>query len=142
MKKWSLILVSLIFALGLSCNSSNKGEGKETNADKAVQSTMSETTEKSTEPVKTATSAGEKLYSDKGCLVCHKLESKLVGFAVKDIAKAYSGNKAGLTAYLKGEAKAIVDPAQASVMQPQISITKNLPPEELNAIVDYILSVK
>ncbi|OFX49990.1 MAG: hypothetical protein A2066_01105 [Bacteroidetes bacterium GWB2_41_8] len=98
--------------------------------------------EKNPKPTEAVASVGKKLYSEKGCLVCHQLNTKLVGPSVKDIAAAYSGNKAGLTAYLKGEGKPIVDLSQASVMQPQIAITKALPADELDAIVDYILSIK
>jgi cytochrome c len=139
MNKWSFIAASLVLIVGVSCSSPNKEKSTSTTTEKSA---TSETVEKSAKPTEVVASAGQKLYSDKGCLVCHQLNTKLVGPSVKDIAAAYSGNKAGLTAFLKGEGKAIVDPSQASVMQPQIAITKALPTDELNAIVDYILSIK
>lgn len=139
MKKYSFIATSLVLILGISCSSPNKENSTNTTTGKSA---TSEPVEKSANPTKAVVSVGQKLYSDKGCLVCHQLNAKLVGPSTKDIAAAYSGNKAGLTAFLKGESKAIVDPAQAGLMQPQIAVTKALPPEELDALVDYILSIK
>lgn len=139
MKKLSFIAASLVLLLGVSCSSPNKEKSTSTTTEKSA---TPGTVEKSANPTEVVASAGQKLYSDKGCLVCHQLNTKLVGPSVKDIAAAYSGNKAGLTAFLKGEGKVIVDPSQASVMQPQIAITKALPAEEINSIVDYILSIK
>jgi len=141
MKKEMLIAISLVLIMGASCSAPKKDNQKSTEtvqASKPKQATVEEKTAQASETVK----SGEKLYKDKGCLVCHQLNTKLVGPSIKDIAAAYSGNKAGLTAFLKGEGKAIVDPSQANVMQPQIAVTKALPTEELDAIADYILSFK
>ena len=138
-RKLTFIGASFVFLLSVSCSFPNKEKSTSTTTEKSA---TSETAGKGVKSTEVAASAGEKLYSEKGCVVCHQLNTKLVGPAVKDIAAAYSGNKAGLTAFLKGEGKAIVDPSQASVMQPQIAITKALPAEELDAIVDYILSIK
>lgn len=139
MRKLTFIGTSLVLLLSVSCGSPNKEKSTNTTTEKSA---TSETVEKNPKPAEAVASIGQKLYSDKGCLVCHQLNTKLVGPSVKDIAAAYSGNKAGLTAYLKGEGKPIVDLSQASVMQPQIAITKALPADELDAIVDYILSIK
>ncbi len=138
-KKASLIAAIFVLTVGISCSSPNKEKSANTTAEK---NTILETVETNTETADPALSIGKKLYSDKGCLVCHQLNTKLVGPAVKDIAVAYSGKKVALTAFLKGQGKAIVDPSQASVMQPQIAITKALSASELNAVVDYILSIK
>lgn len=139
MKKYLVIAASLVLILGISCNSTDKGKSADITKEKSARS---ETLEKGPNPTKAVASSGQKLYSEKGCLVCHQLNTKLVGPSTKDIATAYSGNKAGLTAYLKGEGEAIVDPSQASLMQPQIAITKALSAEELEALVDYILSIE
>ena len=142
MKKEIFIAVSTAFILCLACSSPKKDEGKTKEKVQTNNPKPAVTEEKTTGQASTTVSLGEKLYKDKGCLVCHQLDNKLVGPPVKDIAAAYAGNKAGLIAFLKGNGKAIVDPSQASVMQPQINITKSLPDDELNEIVDYILSVK
>lgn len=142
MKKITFIAVSLVLIMAASCSAPKKDNQKSTEAVQTSSPKPAIAEEKTNLAASETVGFGEKLYKDKGCLVCHQLNTKLVGPSVKDIAAAYSGNKAGLTAYLKGEGKSIVDPSQASVMQPQIAITKALPAEELDAIVDYILSVK
>ncbi len=139
MKKYLVFAASMVFILSISCSSSDKEKSAEKTAEKI---SAPESVDESLKSAKPVASTGQKLYSDNGCLVCHQLNTKLVGPSTKDIAAAYSGNKAGLIAYLKGEGEAIVDPAQASLMQPQIAITKALPAEELEALVDYILSIK
>lgn len=136
------IAVSLVLIMAASCSAPKKDNPKSTETVQTSNPIQAIPEEKNTLAASETVGSGEKLYKDKGCLVCHQLNKKLVGPSVKDIAAAYSGNKAGLTAYLKGEGKSIVDPSQASVMQPQIAITKALPAEELDAIVDYILSIK
>jgi len=138
-KKYLVAAGSLILILGMSCSSQNEEKSIKAATEKSASS---EIVEKKSTPTKAVSSTGQKLYSDNGCLVCHQLNTKLVGPSTKDIAAAYSGNKAGLIAFLKGESKAIVDPSQASLMLPQIAITKALPAEELEAMVDYILSIK
>ena len=142
MKKETLIAISLVLIIATSCSSPKKDNQKSTETVQTSKPEQATPEEKNTQVSSETVGSGEKLYKDKGCLVCHQLNRKLVGPAVKDIAAAYSGNKAGLTAYLKGEGKSIVDPSQFSVMQPQLAITKALPDEELDAIVDYILSIK
>lgn len=142
MKKETFIAVSLALIMAVSCSAPKKDNQKSTEPVQTSNPKQAIPEEKNTQVASETVGSGEKLYKDKGCLVCHQLNTKLVGPAVKDIAAAYSGNKAGLTAFLKGEGKAIVDPSQANVMQPQIAITKALPAEELNEIVDYILSIK
>ena len=139
MTKYLVVAVSLVLILGVSRSSTNKENSPNTITE---ESAVSETVETSPKPTKAVASVGQKLYSENGCLVCHQLNTKLVGPSIKDIAAAYSGNKAGLIAYLKGEGEAIVDPSQAALMQPQIAITKALPADELEAMVDYILSIK
>ena len=86
--------------------------------------------------------AGKDFFASSGCVACHQVDAKTVGPSLKDIAAAYADNKEGLAAFLKEEGEAIVDPAQAAVMQPQLAITKALPDNELNNVVDYILSNK
>lgn len=122
MKKYIVFVASMVFILGISCSSPDKGKSVETTPEKI---SASESVDESLKSAKPVASTGQKLYYENGCLVCHQLNTKLVGPSTKDIAAAYSGNKAGLIAYLKGEGKTIVDPAQESLMQPQIAITKN-----------------
>lgn len=132
MKKVTLNVLTVSLILGMAtlvaCGSSE--ESKET-AKEAVKEEIAE-----------ATVSGEQIFTSKGCVACHQLEAKTVGPSLKTIAEAYDGNKDGLMAFLKDEAEAIIDPAQAAVMQPQLALTKALPAAELEAITDYMLSKK
>jgi cytochrome c551/c552 len=85
---------------------------------------------------------GEKLFKENNCIICHQLNTKLIGPALKDVAKAYAGDKQKLNSFLKGDAKSIIDPAQHAIMEPQIAITKAMSEEDRMAIVEYLLSVK
>lgn len=139
MKKVTLNVLTVSLILGMAtlvaCGSSE--ESKET-AKEAVE----EATEIVKEEIAEATVSGEQIFTSKGCVACHQLETKTVGPSLKTIAEAYDGNKDGLMAFLKDEAEAIIDPAQAAVMQPQLALTKALPAAELEAITDYMLSKK
>lgn len=84
---------------------------------------------------------GEKLFKEKNCVVCHQLDTKLVGPAVKEISKVYAGKKENLNSFLKGTSKSIIDPAQHAIMEPQIAITKAMSDADRMAIVEYLLSV-
>ncbi len=85
---------------------------------------------------------GQQIFQSKGCAACHQASVDTVGPSLKKIANAYAGKKEELVKFLKGEGKAIVDPAKFAVMQPQLNTTKALSDKELNALADYILSQK
>lgn len=95
--------------------------------------------EKTAEPVKTASIDGKSIFTSKGCVACHQENADAVGPSLKKIAAAYNSDKAKLTAFLKGEGKAIVDPTKEAIMKPQIEVTKKLSKEELDALADFIL---
>lgn len=139
MKKLTLNVLTVSLMIGMAtlvaCGSSE--ESKET-----VKEAVEEATEIVTEEIADATISGEEIFTAKGCVACHQLETKTVGPSLKEIAAAYDGNKDGLIAFLKEEGEAIIDPAQAAVMQPQLAVTKALPQAELDALTDYMLSHK
>ncbi len=85
---------------------------------------------------------GRKLFSSKGCTVCHKEKLDTVGPSLSKISAKYNGDKDSLIKFLRGKHPAIVDPARYTMMKPQISITKQMSDAELNALADYILSIK
>lgn len=126
-----------------SCSPPQKEERKSVQTEKAPESKPTKTVAKKNTGVSSETAdRGKKLFNDNGCLACHQLNTKLVGPSLKDISMAYTGNKEGLAAFLRGNGDAIVDPAQEALMQPQIPITQAMSDEELNAVVDYILSAE
>ncbi len=85
---------------------------------------------------------GRRLFSSKGCTVCHKEKLDTVGPSLAKISTKYNGDKDRLIKFLRGKHPAIVDPARYTMMKPQISITKQMSEAELSALADYILSIK
>lgn len=146
MKKHIFITIGLGLLISFSCSSPNKEKTTTTQSEeKVTESPKTEATPPTTQaaaPQAKEASPGEKLFTEKTCVTCHKPDVKLVGPSLKDIAAAYNGDKGKLKSFLKGEAKPIVDPSQESVMHPQIAITKALPADQLDQIADYILSNK
>ncbi len=85
---------------------------------------------------------GAKIFKSKGCASCHQPTAETVGPSLKKIAGAYAGKKADLVKFLKGQGKAIVDPAKEAIMRPQLTMIKNLPEDQLEALADFILKHK
>lgn len=128
--KISVLAFVMVFGSGMltSCGSSEEHNEEATATEEVVAEAA---------PVKD----GAEFFTASGCVACHQLEVKTVGPSIKDIAAAYA-DAATLTAFLKGEAKAIVDPAQEAVMAPQLEVTKKMSAEDLKVIVDYMMASK
>lgn len=87
---------------------------------------------------------GNRLFSEKTCITCHAINRKKVGPSVVDIMTIYSEQNGDIEAFLKGNAKPIVDttPKQVAIMQANIdSFLKQITDEELNAIATYMMHV-
>jgi len=85
---------------------------------------------------------GEKIFKSKGCASCHQPTADTVGPSLKKIAQAYAGKKDQLIKFLKGQAPAIVDPKKEAIMRAQLSMIKNLPDDQLEALADFMLKHK
>jgi len=85
---------------------------------------------------------GKALFQSKGCTACHQAAADTVGPSLKKMAAAYAGKEADLIKFLKGQGKAVVDPAKEAVMKPQINTTKAMKDDELKALAEFILSHK
>lgn len=132
MSVWALSLI-LGGAFLTSCGGAEQAPAEETAATEApAEEAVAEAA-----PAKD----GAEFFQTSGCVACHQLDAKTVGPSIKEIATAYA-DAAALTAFLKGESKAIVDPAQEAVMAPQVEITKKMSAEDLQVIVDYIIANK
>lgn len=83
---------------------------------------------------------GERIFQKLGCNACHNPKEDAFAPALKSISKAYKNKRESLIKYLKGEAKAIVDPDREDFMKPYINQTKNLENKDLKKLVDYLLS--
>ena len=127
MKKIILIAVVL---LAFSCkNKSDEPSGKE---EKTV-------TDKSEEM--TSEEMGQIIFEGKGaCISCHRVNEKLIGPSVVEIAKMYKEQNASIVGFLKEEHEAIVDPSQYEVMKANLAMTKHFTDKELEALEAYMYS--
>jgi len=84
---------------------------------------------------------GKKLFEGVGlCHTCHKVDQKIIGPSVKEIAKIYKDMNLDMVAFLRGELEPVVDPEQYEVMKTNFSVTKAMSEEELRAIEAYFYS--
>ncbi len=82
---------------------------------------------------------GKTIFEGKGaCASCHKMEEKLVGPSMLEIAKKYKEENASIVSFLKEEHEAIVDPSQYEVMKPNLILTKTFSDKELQGLEAYI----
>lgn len=164
MKKLGLLLLAVMMISLSSCGGDDAKKAKEEAQPQATEqkAEATEATEETAEPAKeeateakegeaateekaakeTSSVDGKALFMNNGCIACHQMDKKTVGPSVKEIGAAYAGKKDDLIKFLKGEGKAIVDPAQFAVMQPNLATTKNMNDAELSALADYFLNAK
>jgi cytochrome c len=94
-----------------------------------------------TETAATPEALGKELFETKGaCIACHRVDTKLIGPSLQDIAKTYKEKNGDLVAFLKEEAKPIMDPSQYDIMKANFAITKAMSDEELKGLEAYIYS--
>jgi cytochrome c len=94
-----------------------------------------------TEVSQTPEQLGKSIFEGKGnCVACHKINEKLVGPSVQDIAKIYKAQNGDIVSFLKDDAKPIVDPSQYEVMKTNFALTKAMSDEELNGLEAYMYS--
>ena len=94
-----------------------------------------------TEVSQTPEQLGKSIFEGKGnCAACHRIDEKLVGPSVQDIAKIYKAQNGDMFSFLKDDAKPLVDPSQYEVMKTNFALTKAMSDEELKGIEAYIYS--
>ncbi len=137
----SLVVLALAFA---SC-------GKEKETKKAVEETKTEVKQEAQETTSEAKAdddlyaLGEKLFSEKTCVSCHQMDSKVIGPSIKEIVKVYDDKNADIVAFLKGDSEAIVDtdPGQVAIMKANLDgFVKDLSDKELKALSTYMKQAK
>ena len=135
MKKIIFIAIAVV---AFSCKGKEEESfGKENESEKS-EATVSEGMAAET---KTPVELGESIFLGKGtCVSCHKVDEKLIGPSLQDIAKIYKEKNGSIVAFLKGESEAIVDPSQYAIMQANIALTKTFSDGELQALEAYINS--
>jgi len=132
MKKIVILATAVVF---ISCK-------KESQEPFGTKATPAETpTETKATTASTPEALGKEIFEGKGaCIACHRVDAKLIGPSVQDMAKTYKEQNGNLIAFLKEEAKPIMDPAQYEVMKANFAITKAMSDEELKGLEAYIYS--
>ncbi len=135
-----LILKSFsVFALAISLT--NCGEKKETDAYGNAIEEKTETTSETETTVDPLFAKGQELFEGKGtCTACHKADTKVIGPAIKEIAKIYKEKGASIAAFINEESEPIVDPSQYETMKTNFTITKAMTAEERKALEVYMMS--
>ena len=137
MKKTLFALVMFALMLG-SCGDSKKEEVKKESEAPVEEVKEAPAAESSADDL---VARGEKLFTDKTCVSCHQVDTKIVGPAIKDIISIYKENNASIVAFLKGEQEAIVDtdPGQVAIMKANLDgFVKDLNDDELKALEAYM----
>ncbi|WP_291109637.1 c-type cytochrome [Flavobacterium sp. UBA6195] len=126
-----------VFTLAISLT--NCGEKKETDAyGNPVEEKTEVVTETTVDPL---LAKGQELFEGKGtCTACHKPDTKVIGPAIKDIAKIYKEKGASIASFINEESEAIVDPTQYETMKANFVITKAMTAEERKALEVYMMS--
>ncbi|WP_457621615.1 c-type cytochrome [Persephonella sp.] len=85
---------------------------------------------------------GKELFNNKTnrCAICHKETKDAIGPSLKTIAEYYRNNPEQLKAFFRGEAEPIIWPDRFNMMRPQMGKLKAMTDEEINALVEFILS--
>ncbi len=127
----------VVFTLAISLT--NCSDKKETDA---YGNPVEEKTEVATETtVDPLLAKGQELFEGKGtCTACHKADTKVIGPAIKDIAKIYKEKGASIASFINEESEAIVDPTQYETMKANFVITKAMTAEERKALEVYMMS--
>ena len=127
------LLFTILFVFAASCGGKNDTQDfgkKETTETKEHDDDAFPLAEK-----------GKEIFEGKGtCATCHKLDIKLVGPSIQDIAEIYKEKNANMVTFLKGEGEPIVDPSQYEVMKANFALTKTFSEEELQSLEQYMYS--
>ena len=140
MKKILLIFGVLAFTF-TSCGDKKKEEVKKEVEPIKVEETIKAAEENTSDAKNEQVILGEKLFTEKTCVACHVLDTKLIGPSIKDIIKIYNEKGANMVQFLKGNTEAIVDtdPGQVAIMKANLDgFVKDLSPEELQALAAYM----
>ena len=87
-------------------------------------------------------SQGKELFESNkaACFSCHKMDKKVIGPSIKDIAKIYKEQNGDMVAFLRKKAEPIVDPSQYNVMETNFAILKTMSDDEIKSLEAYIMS--
>lgn len=110
---------------------------------KEPQQNFSTPSNTSNEAVSSPIAEGKKLFEGKGmCASCHLPNKKVIGPSIIEITQIYREQNADMIAFLKEDAKPIVDPSQYDIMKTNFAVTKSMTTGELEAILAYMYSIQ
>jgi cytochrome c len=92
--KRKLAMLPLLFILAACGGNSSESSGASSTAATDTTSTASSASDLSSNP---DYQKGLALASKSNCFTCHKVDTKLIGPAYKDVAKKYAGNDTAIT---------------------------------------------
>lgn len=92
--------------------------------------------------VKDGMSNGEKIFTEKGCALCHKDTSSRLGPSLDKIKRIYTGNQEHMVKYFKRKAKPLIDVERESMMRSQFTKLTILSDEQLYELSSFILNTK
>ena len=136
-----LLIFGVIAFTFTSCGDKKKEEVKKEAEPIKVEETVKVVEETTSDAKSEQIALGEKLFTEKTCVACHQLDTKLIGPSIKDIVKIYDEKGANMVQFLKGNIEAIVDtdPGQVAIMKANLDgFVKDLTPEELQALTGYM----
>lgn len=84
--------------------------------------------------------SGETIFTENNCAACHKVDQKVVGPSLQEIATIYKEKNGDMIAFLKEQAEPIVDKTMYETMKINLQVTKTMSDEELKALENYIIS--
>ncbi|WP_339919327.1 c-type cytochrome [uncultured Flavobacterium sp.] len=134
MKKIVIIAIALV---AFSC----KGKEEESFGKQEPAESTESSSEGMPAVAQTPEELGATIFNGKGtCATCHQVDTKTIGPSVQDIAAVYKAKGGNIVAFLKDDAKPLVDPSQYEVMKANFAITKAMSIEELQGLEAYINS--
>lgn len=142
MKKLAFLLV-LAFVI-ISCGDNKKQE----DTSKSAEPVAAPSQEQKTAPIADQAAIielGKKLFTEKTCVSCHAVETKLVGPSIKDINKIYNEKGGDIVKFLKEEEGPIVetDPGMVAIMKANLDgFVKTISDDDKHAIAAYMKSVQ
>ena len=134
MKKILLLSAALIATLFVDQSFAQTTEKKVVTTRKTVTKTTTVVKKASAADI----AAGKELISKADCLACHKLDTKLVGPAYKDVAKKYPATAANYAML----AKKVIDGGSGNWGAVAMSPHPAVQPADAKKMVEYILSLK
>ncbi|WP_445718594.1 c-type cytochrome [Flavobacterium sp.] len=134
------LILKMLSVFALAIMLTNCGEKKETDA---YGNPVEEKKEATTEAADPLLAKGQELFEGKGtCATCHKADVKVVGPAIKDIAKIYKEKGASIASFINDEGEPLVDPSQYEIMKANFVITKAMSAEDRKALEMYMMSIE